>query len=111
VPAIRSLLEAATGLKVDAPEMQAIGARAYALVRLLSARAGHTRDLDGLPPRFAEALPRGASAGHPIPQKEMKAAISAYYKARGYGQRGPTAKTLRALGLGDCTEWVPRGAA
>ncbi len=111
VPAIRSLLEAATGLTVDAAEMQAIGARAYALVRLLSARAGHARDIDGLPARFAEPLPRGASAGHPISVKDMKAAVAAYYKARGYGRFGPTAKTLRVLGLDDCTEWVRRGAA
>jgi aldehyde:ferredoxin oxidoreductase len=111
VPAIRSLVEAATGLTIDAVEMQTIGARAYALLRLLSARAGHTRDGDGLPARFAEPLPRGASAEHPIPQKDMKAAVSDYYKARGYDRHGPTAKTLRALGLGDCAEWAKRGAA
>ncbi len=111
VPAIRSLLEAATGLKVDAAEMQAIGARAYALLRLLSARAGHTREIDGLPSRFAEPLPHGASADHPIPAKDMKAAVAAYYRARGYTRLGPTVKTLRALGLDDCTEWVQRGAA
>jgi aldehyde:ferredoxin oxidoreductase len=110
VPAIRSLLEAATGLAIDAAEMQAIGARAYALVRLLSARAGHTRDLDGLPARFREPLPRGASDGHPIPAKDMKTAVVAYYKARGYGRFGPTAKTLRALGLDDCTQWIQRGS-
>ncbi len=108
-PAIRSLLEAATGLAVDADEMQAIGARAYALARLLSAQAGHTREIDGLPARFSESLPRGASAGHPILAREMKAAVTAYYKARGYGRFGPSAKTLRALKLGDCTEWVRRG--
>ncbi len=106
VPAIRSLLEAATGLELDAQEMLAAGARAYALVRLLSRRAGHTRDGDGLPARFAEPLPRGASAGHPISAKDMKTAIAAYYKARGYDRRGPTGKTLRALGLADCAEWA-----
>lgn len=111
LPALRSLVEAATGLDIDADEMLAVGARAYALLRLLSRRAGHTRDLDGLPARFAEPLARGASAGHPIPQKDMKAAIAEYYKGRGYDRRGPTGKTLRALGLADCTEWVGRGAA
>ncbi len=111
LPAIRSLAEAATGLAIDADEMLAIGGRAYALVRLLAARAGHTRDVDGLPARFAEALPRGASAGHPIPAKDMKAAISAYYKARGYDRFGPTPKTLRSLGLADCAEWAKRGSA
>jgi aldehyde:ferredoxin oxidoreductase len=109
VPAIRSLLEAATGFSIDVEEMQAIGARAYALLRLLSSRAGHTRDIDGLPPRFAEPLPRGASADHPIPRKDMQAAIALYYKGRGYSRLGPTRKTLRALGLGDCVEWVPQG--
>jgi aldehyde:ferredoxin oxidoreductase len=111
VPAIRSLLEAATGLAMDATEMQRVGARAYALLRVLSARAGHTRDVDGLPARFAEPLPRGASAEHPIPAKEMKAAVAAYYKARGYDRFGPTDKTLRALGLDDCAGRIRRRAA
>jgi len=110
-PAIRSILEAATGLAVDATEMQRVGARAYALLRVLSARAGYTRDVDGLPARFAEPLPRGASAEHPIPAKEMKQAISAYYKARGYDRFGPTDKTLRALGLDDCAGRIRRRAA
>ena len=111
VPAIRSLLEAATGLAMDATEMQRVGARAYALLRVLSARAGHTRDVDGLPARFAEPLPRGACAEHPIPAKEMKAAVAAYYKARGYDRFGPTDKTLRALGLDDCAGRIRRRAA
>jgi aldehyde:ferredoxin oxidoreductase len=110
-PAIRSLLDAATGLAMDATEMQRVGARAYALLRVLSARAGHTRDVDGLPARFAEPLPHGASADHPIPAKEMKQAISAYYKARGYDRFGPTDKTLRALGLDDCAGRIRRRAA
>lgn len=109
-PAIRSLLDAATGLTMDAAEMQLVGARAYALLRVLSAHAGHTRDVDGLPARFAEPLPHGASAEHPIPTKEMKQAISAYYKARGYDRFGPTDKTLRALGLDDCTGRIRRRA-
>lgn len=110
-PAIRSLLAAATGLDVDAAEMQRIGARGYALVRLLSRRAGHTRDIDGLPGRFSDALPRGASAGHPIVARDLKTTIAAYYKARGYDRRGPTAKTLRALGLADCTRWAGEQAS
>jgi len=111
LPALRSLAEAATGLPIDASEMLAIGARAYALMRLLSARAGHTRESDGLPARFAEPLPRGASAAHPIVAKDTKAAIAAYYKARGFDRHGPTGKTLRSLGLADCAEWAHRGTA
>jgi aldehyde:ferredoxin oxidoreductase len=110
-PAIRSLLEATTGLALDATEMLRVGARAYALLRVLSARAGYTRDVDGLPARFAEPLPRGASAEHPIPTKEMKVAVAAYYKTRGYDRFGPTDKTLRALGLGDCAGRIRRRVA
>jgi aldehyde:ferredoxin oxidoreductase len=109
-PAIRSLLEAATGLAVDADEMQRIGARNYALLRLLSGRAGHVRSDDGLPPRFAEALPRGASAGHPVDPKAMAQAVAAYYRKRGYTRRGPTDATLRRLGLADCAGRMEKAA-
>jgi len=109
-PAIRSLLEAATGLVVDADEMQRIGARNYALLRLLSGRAGHVMDDDALPPRFAEALPRGASAGHPVDPKAMAQAVSAYYRKRGYTRYGPSDATLRRLGLADCAGRVGRTA-
>ena len=69
-PAIRSMLEAATGQAIDAAEMLRIGERAYAAMRLLSGRAGHTMEEDGLPARFSEPLPSGASADqrlHPAP--------------------------------------------
>ncbi|MEW5826079.1 MAG: aldehyde ferredoxin oxidoreductase family protein [Candidatus Bipolaricaulota bacterium] len=101
LPALRSLAEAATGLVIDSREMLAIGARAYALVRLLSGRSGHTRDHDVLPPRFSAPLQRGASAGHPIDPAELETAVAAAYTARGFDRRGPTRDTLRDLGLAD----------
>jgi len=73
-PQIRSLLEAATGLSLEADEMLRVGERTYAAMRLLSGRVGHTIDEDGLPARFSEALPAGGSSGHPIDPVEMKAA-------------------------------------
>ena len=108
-PAIRSLLEAATGLSVDAAEMIRVGERAYAAMRLLSGRAGHTMDEDGLPARFAEPLPAGASADHPIEPAVMRQAIADYYAARGFDRYGPTDDTLRALGMDDCIGKLERG--
>ena len=107
-PLIRSLLEAATGESIDANEMQRIGERAYALMRLLSGRAGHRIEDDGLPARFAEALPRGASAGHPVDPETMRAAIASFYEARGFDRLGPTDDRLRSLDMDDCVGRIPR---
>jgi len=89
-PMIRSLLEAATGQSVDATKMIRIGERAYAAMRILSGQAGHTMDEDGLPARFAESMPTGASAGHPVDPSIMQQAIADYYEARGFDRFGPT---------------------
>jgi len=101
-PQIRSLLEAATGLAIDPDEMLRIGERAYATMRLLSGRVGHRMEADGLPERFAQPLPRGASADHPISPDEMDRAIETYYDVRGYDRFGPTDETLGRLGIDDC---------
>jgi aldehyde:ferredoxin oxidoreductase len=108
-PLIRSLLEAATGLSVDAAEMLRIGERAYAAMRILSGRAGHTMDEDGLPARFAEPLPSGASSDHPVDPSVMRQAIADYYEARGFDRFGPTDETLRKLGMDDCIGNLQRG--
>ena len=107
-PLIRSLFEAATGVSLDAEEMLRIGKRNYALMRILSARAGHRIEADGLPARFSEALQSGASADHPVDPVEMKAAIAACYELRGYDAWGPTDETLTALGMSDCAGRIPR---
>jgi len=104
--AVRSLLEAVTGRTIDAEEMLAIGERNYALMRLLSGRMGHRMAEDGLPARFAEALPRGASADHPVDPDEMRSTIADFYRARGFDETGPTAATLRRLGLDDCVRFL-----
>ena len=108
-PMIRSLLEAATGQTVDAAEMLRIGERAYATMRILSGRAGHTMDEDGLPARFAEPMSAGASAGHPVDPSVMQQAIADYYEARGFDRFGPTDETLRKLGMDDCIGKLQRG--
>ena len=101
-PAIRSLLEAATGISLAPQGMLEVGERNYALMRVHRGRAGYTTDEDALPGRFAEPLPRGASAGHPISKEEMARAIAAYYERRGYDRLGPTDATLARLDLLDC---------
>ncbi len=109
-PQIRSLLEAATGLAVDAEEMLRIGARAYALLRILSAQHGHRMEDDTLPARFGTPLPRGASAGHPIRPEALEKAVARYYEIRGYDRYGPTDEALRQLGMTDCVGRIARGA-
>jgi len=108
-PLIRSLLEAATGLSLDAGDMLRVGQRAYAAMRLLTGRAGHTMDEDGLPERFANPLPSGASSNHPVEPAVMKQAIADYYETRGFDRFGPTDKTLISLGMTDCVGKLQRG--
>jgi len=108
-PLIRSLLEAATGLSLDAEEMLRVGERAYAAMRLLSGIAGHTIDEDGLPSRFSESLPTGGSSGHPVDASVMKKAIADFYEMRGFDRFGPTDETLRNLDMADCVGKLQRG--
>lgn len=108
LPQIRSLLEAATGIGLSPVKMLEIGERNYALLRLHAARAGYTMDGDGLPVRFSQPLPSGASADHPIRAEAMRTAIEIYYQERGYDQLGPTDETLRRLDLEDCIGVIGR---
>lgn len=100
----REMVNAVTGLGLDAAEMLRIGERNYALLKLLAAREGYDRSDDGLPARFAEPLPDGATEGAAIPESEMQAAIDKYYDVRGWAGDGPTADRLAALDM----ESVPR---
>lgn len=108
-PLVRSLLEAATGLSLDADEMLRVGARAYTAMRLLSGIAGHTIDEDGLPSRFSDPLPTGSSSEHPVDATVMKKAIADFYEMRGFDRFGPTDETLRNLGMADCVGKLQRG--
>lgn len=107
-PLIRSLLEAATGQDIDATEMLRIGERAYAAMRLLSGRAGHTIDEDGLPKRFADPLPSGGSKDHAVDPSVMAQTVAEYYELRGYDRYGPTDDTLRQLDMADCVGMLKR---
>ncbi len=97
-PHIRRLVELATGLSLGPQDMLTVGARNFALLKLFAARAGLSLP-DGLHPRLHEPLPRGASAGRPIDPQAFAQEMRAYYALRGWDERGPTAETLRRLGL------------
>ena len=103
-PAVRSLLEAATGLECSPDEMLRIGERNLALLRLHVRRSGGTRDDHKLPGRFSEPLDQGASADHPIDPAEMQGAIDSYYELRGYDRLGPTEQRLEELGMDECMD-------
>ncbi|MGB2982996.1 MAG: aldehyde ferredoxin oxidoreductase family protein [Candidatus Bipolaricaulia bacterium] len=107
-PRIRSLLEAASGLRIDAAGMMHVGERAQAALRILSGREGHRIEDDGLPTRFSKGLPRGGSADHPIDPDDMRLAIADYYALRGYDRFGPTDETLRRLDMDDCVGRIDR---
>ena len=107
-PQIREILNALTGLEVDAQEMLRIGERNFNLMKLLAARAGYTRRDDDLPKRLKEPLPRGASAGRPIPDEVLQRMIDEYYRLRGWDDHGPTDAKLEELGLGELQGLIPR---
>ncbi len=107
-PQIRSMLEAATGLKVDAKEMMRIGERNFVLLKLLAAVEGYSRKDEGLPKRFATKLPKGGSKGQSIPDTELQPVIDDYYKLRGFDNYGPTDAKLEKLGLGDLKGMIKR---
>lgn len=98
---IRELLGHATGLDLSPREMLAIGERNFALLRLFAARAGMGPERDGLPGRFHEPLPRGASAGRPIGEAGFIREMAAYRRIRGWTRDGLSRAKLRALGLED----------
>ncbi|MCR4403943.1 MAG: aldehyde ferredoxin oxidoreductase family protein [Candidatus Acetothermia bacterium] len=107
-PQIRAILNALTGLEVDAKEMLLIGERNYNLLKILAARAGYTRRDDDLPRRLKGPLPRGASSGRPIPNDLLQRMIDEYYRLRGWDEFGPTPAKLEELGLGELKRILPR---
>lgn len=107
-PQIREILNALTGLEVDAEEMLRIGERNFNLLKILAARAGYTRRDDDLPRRLKRPLPRGASAGRPIPNDILQGMIDEYYRLRGWDELGPTPAKLEELGLEELVGLVRR---
>lgn len=108
VPAIATqntadLLDAVSGLKLSAEDVQAVGERINNLARAFNVREGFTRDDDTLPERLmTEPLKAGASKGQFISKEELKKMLDEYYAERGWdiGTGTPTRAKLMQLGLG-----------
>jgi len=108
VPAIATqntadLMEAVTGLKLSADEVQAVGERINNLARAFNVREGFSRSDDTLPERLmTEPLKEGASKGQFISKDELKHMLDEYYTERGWDVKtgAPTRKKLTDLGLG-----------
>jgi aldehyde:ferredoxin oxidoreductase len=107
-PQIREMINSACGLEIDVEEMLRIGERNYNLLKILAVREGYTRKDDDLPKRLKEALPKGASAGRPIPDKVLQQMIDEYYNLRGWDEYGPTDQKLRELDLEEFVGLIPR---
>jgi aldehyde:ferredoxin oxidoreductase len=108
VPAIATqntadLMEAVTGLKYTAEEVEAVGERINNLARAFNVREGFTREDDTLPERLmTEPLKKGGSKGQFISKDDLKLMLDEYYTARGWDVKtgAPTREKLEELGLG-----------
>jgi len=96
------LVNAATGMRLTADEVQQIGERINNVARLFNIGEGFSRKDDTFPKRImTEAIKAGASAGQLISQADLDAMLDEYYEVRGWDKNGnPTAAKLKELGLG-----------
>ncbi len=85
-------------------EMQTIGDRRLAMLRVFNQREGLSRKDDKLPKKFFKALGgTGPTAGIALDPAEIEAAKDMYYELAGYDQDGNVQRErLQALGL----EWL-----
>ena len=95
------LVNAATGMRLTADEVQQIGERINNVARLFNIGEGFSRKDDTFPKRImTEAIKAGDSAGQLISQKDLDTMLDEYYEARGWDKKGnPTAAKLKELGL------------
>ncbi len=98
------LFTAATGRQITADTFIEVGERIWNLTRLFNIAQGMDTSQDTLPRRFVkEALPDGPSKGHRISEEDMAFMREAYYKTRGWSQKGiPLESTLDRLGIAGC---------
>jgi len=95
------LVNAATGMRFTADEIQRIGERINNVARLFNGREGFGRKDDTFPKRImTEAIKAGASAGQLISQADLDEMLDEYYAERGWDKDGtPTAAKLKELGI------------
>jgi len=95
------LVNAASGTKFTAADIEKIGERLNNVARLFNIGAGFTRRDDTFPKRLmTEPIKAGASKGQLISQKDLDEMLDEYYAERGWDKNGtPTAAKLKELGL------------
>jgi aldehyde:ferredoxin oxidoreductase len=95
------LVNAATGLRLTAAEVQQIGERINNIARLFNGREGFGRKDDTFPKRImTEAIRAGESAGQLISQQDLDEMLDEYYSLRGWDKDGnPTPAKLKELGI------------
>jgi aldehyde:ferredoxin oxidoreductase len=100
---ITKLICAGTGSSYTEEEMLTSGERIWNLGRVFNVREGFRREDDYPPPAiFDRALPEGPAAGKNLIREEYDAALSEYYRLRGWTEDGvPTEEKLESLGLAD----------
>jgi len=97
-----TLVNGATGLKLDSDAILKFGQRVDTLTRLFNIREGFSRADDMLPPKFWNAQTQGSGKGRKafIDENDFEKSLDKYYELRGWNSDGvPTQKTIEELGL------------
>lgn len=99
--------EMVTGQKTSVEAMTEAGERIFNLKRMYNVRHGIDRNSDNLPARILKTPRNDQATGGYTP--DLEPMLDDYYEQRGWDEKGiPTADTLRRLGLGDMTEYLPQ---
>ena len=95
------LVNAATGMRLTAEDVQKIGERINNVARLFNIGEGFGRKDDTFPKRImTEPIKAGASAGQVISQADLDEMLDEYYAERGWNKDGtPTDAKLKELGI------------
>ncbi|NMC07573.1 MAG: aldehyde:ferredoxin oxidoreductase, partial [Candidatus Lokiarchaeota archaeon] len=93
--------EYVTGIPLNGKQMNKIGERIVNLSKCFNIREGWKRDDDTMPERFfSEPQTKGPAKGVVIDRKGFETCKDAYYKLRGWDEKGiPTKEKLKDLGL------------
>jgi len=108
-------MKAALGTNLTLEDMYKIADRTYALIRAFWVREygkQWSSAMDMVPARwFNDALTKGPMKGSRLDKSKYEAMLQAYYKKRGWDNRGiPTKATLTKLGLTDVAQELSKHA-
>jgi aldehyde:ferredoxin oxidoreductase len=97
------LLGMVTGWDVTAGELRTMSRRIVTAKKLYNIREGWTPEEDTLPTRFlSEGVATTGSGSAVLPRERLDAMVQAYYRARGWDQKGAVSpEVVRILGLTD----------